>query len=110
MRWQDLLDHLITVEGECMEENYGAGRALNESDEECNTGIRQGYAELLKVRSILMAAPEMLAALRLADNALDYAQAQVDSERDAAALRSWRRDVQRAIASAVGTKEMPVRQ
>lgn len=102
MKWQDLLDHLITVEGECMEENYGKGRALNEADEERNAGIRKGYAELLKVRSVLMAAPEMLAALYLAGNALDYAQAQVDSERDAVAIRSWRRDVNRAIAKAEG--------
>lgn len=59
---------------------------------------------------LVAAAPKLLAALRLADNALDYAQAQVDSERDAAALRSWRRDVQRAIASAEDTEETPVRQ
>lgn len=59
---------------------------------------------------LIAAAPDMLNALQLADNALDYAQAQVDSERDAAALRSWRRDVQRAIALATGTPETTVRQ
>lgn len=59
---------------------------------------------------LIAAAPDMLKALQLADNALDYAQAQVDSERDAAALRSWRRDVQRAIAIATGTQETTVRQ
>ena len=41
-------------------------------------------------------------ALKVADTALDFAQAQVDSERDANQLRGWRRDVQKAIAEAEG--------
>jgi hypothetical protein len=49
---------------------------------------------------LVAAAPAMLKALHLADSALDYAQAQVDSERDAVAIRSWRRDIQAAIAQA----------
>lgn len=98
MRWQDLLDHLIIVEGECMEENYGVGRGLNESDEECHAGIRKGYAELLKVRNILMAAPELLKALKVAADAIDYGQAQVDSEEDRYRLRKWLVQVKRVIA------------
>lgn len=60
MTWAQLLDHLITVEGECMEENYGKGRALNDADEECNAGIRKAYQSLLKVKPSLMAAPDLL--------------------------------------------------
>ena len=39
----------------------------------------------------------LLAALKVADMALDFAQAQVDSERDANQLRGWRREIQKAI-------------
>lgn len=54
---------------------------------------------------LIAAAPELLAALKVADDALDFAQAQVNSERDANQLRGWRRDVQRAIATAEGRGE-----
>jgi hypothetical protein len=64
--WKGLLDHLIIVEGECMEENYGEGRATNEMDEECNAGIRKAYAQLVAVQPVLLAAPELLEALRSA--------------------------------------------
>lgn len=53
---------------------------------------------------LVAAAPDMLKALYLANASLDYAQAQVDSERDAVAIRSWRRDIQAAIAKATGTE------
>jgi hypothetical protein len=49
---------------------------------------------------LMAAAPEMLAALRIADDALDFAQAQVDSERDRQRLLHWRTLVQNAISLA----------
>jgi hypothetical protein len=52
---------------------------------------------------LLAAAPEMLAALRIADNALDYAQAQVDSDSDRERLLHWRTQVQNAISLTEGT-------
>jgi hypothetical protein len=52
---------------------------------------------------LIASAPDLLAALKVADMALDFAQAQVDSERDANQLRGWRRDVQKAIAEAEGS-------
>jgi hypothetical protein len=54
---------------------------------------------------LVAAAPELLAALKVADMALDFAQAQVDSERDANQLRGWRREIQKAIAKAEGRGE-----
>ena len=54
---------------------------------------------------LMAAAPEMLAALAVADMALDFAQAQVDSERDANQLRGWRREIQKAINKAEGRGE-----
>lgn len=102
MTWGELLDHMITVEGECMEENYGKGRALNDADEECNAGIRRAYASLLKVKPALMAAPELLAALREAYAALDFAQAQVDSEADRMHLTRCRRKIKPIIDQAEG--------
>jgi hypothetical protein len=53
-------------------------------------------------RPLIAAAPDLLAALKVADMALDFAQAQVDSERDAIQLRGWRREVQKAINKAEG--------
>lgn len=50
--------------------------------------------------SLIAAAPELLAALRIADDALDFAQAQVDSERDRQRLLHWRKQVQDAISLA----------
>jgi hypothetical protein len=49
---------------------------------------------------LMAAAPEMLAALRIADDALDYAQAQVDSDSDRERLLHWRTQVQNAISLA----------
>jgi|LakMenEpi03Aug12_release.lakeMendotaPanAssembly.Ray.scaffolds.fasta_scaffold198479_3 hypothetical protein len=81
--WKGLLDHLIIVEGECMEENYGKGRASNEMDEECNAGIRKAYAQLVKVQPVLMAAPELLAALKLCKQALkNYIDSGYDEDED----------------------------
>ena len=51
---------------------------------------------------LIAAAPDMLDALRTADDALDYAQAQVDSERDRERLLHWRTRVQNVIALAEG--------
>jgi hypothetical protein len=52
--------------------------------------------------NLIAAAPELLAALRIADDALDYAQAQIDSERDRKRLLHWRTQVQNAISLAEG--------
>jgi hypothetical protein len=51
---------------------------------------------------LLAAAPAMLDALRVAHDALDYAQAQVDSENDAYQLRKWRVQIGRVIQMAEG--------
>ena len=51
---------------------------------------------------LIAAAPEMLAALRIAADALDYAQAQVDSASDRQRLLHWRTQVQNAISLAEG--------
>jgi hypothetical protein len=51
---------------------------------------------------LIAAAPDLLDTLRLADDALDYAQAQVDSESDRERLRHWRTRVQNVIALAEG--------
>lgn len=51
---------------------------------------------------LMAMAPGLLVALRVAHDALDYAQAQVDSEADAYRLRKWRVEIGRAIAKAEG--------
>jgi hypothetical protein len=51
-----------------------------------------------RLARLIAAAPEMLAALRIADDALDYAHAQVDSDRDRQRLLHWRTQVQNAIS------------
>ena len=54
---------------------------------------------------LIAAAPELLAALHVAADALDYAQAQVDSENDAHNLRVRLVQVKRVIAKAEGREE-----
>lgn len=49
---------------------------------------------------LIAAAPELLAALKVAANAIDYGQAQVDSEEDRYKLRTWLVQVKRVIAKA----------
>ena len=68
------------------------------------------HAEVQANANLMAASPEMLAALRIAEDALDYAQAQVDSERDRKRLLHWRTQVQNAISLAEGThgKERPL--
>jgi hypothetical protein len=56
-------------------------------------------------RPLIAAAPELLAALHVAADALDYAQAQVDSENDAHNLRVRLVRVKRVIAKAEGRSE-----
>lgn len=51
---------------------------------------------------LMAAAPELLATLHIAADALDYAQAQVDSENDAHNLRVRLVQVKRVIAKAEG--------
>jgi len=54
---------------------------------------------------LIASAPELLAALHIAADALDYAQAQVDSENDAHNLRVRLVQVKRVIAKAEGKGE-----
>lgn len=64
--------------------------------------VDEGDDEMLADARLIAAAPDMLDALRTADDALDYAQAQVDSESDRERLRHWRTRVQNVIALAEG--------
>jgi hypothetical protein len=52
--------------------------------------------------ALLLAAPELLAALKVAADAIDYAQAQVDSENDRHNLLVRLAQVKRVIAKAEG--------
>jgi hypothetical protein len=54
---------------------------------------------------LIAAAPDLLAALKVAADGLDFAQAQVDSENDAHQLRKWLVQVKRVIAKAEGRAE-----
>lgn len=54
---------------------------------------------------LIAAAPELLAALKLAADAIDYAQAQVDSENDRHNLLVRLAQVKRVIAKAEGRGE-----
>jgi hypothetical protein len=51
---------------------------------------------------LIAAAPELLETLKVAANAIDYGQAQVDSEEDRYKLRKWLVQVKRVIAKAEG--------
>jgi hypothetical protein len=51
---------------------------------------------------LIAAAPELLEALKVAANAIDYGQAQVDSEEDRYKLRKWLVQVRRVIYKAEG--------
>ena len=53
-------------------------------------------------RRLIEAAPELLETLKVASNAIDYGQAQVDSEEDRYRLRKWLVQVKRVIARAEG--------
>ena len=64
----------------------------------CGAGSDKARAD--RLAKVIAAAPELLAALRIADDALDFAQAQVDSERDRRRLLHWRTQVQNAISLA----------
>ena len=64
--------------------------------------VDEDDAEMLADARLIAAAPELLAALRLAVDALDYAQAQVDSASDRQRLLHWRTQVQNAISLAEG--------
>lgn len=49
------------------------------------------------VTRLIACAPAMLAALRLADDALDFSQAQVDNDRDRERLVEWRRQIRTVL-------------
>lgn len=99
--WKGLLDHLIIVEGECMEENYGKGCGANDSDEECNAGIRKAYAQLVKVQPVLMAAPELLTGLQAAVESLVELAQYEEAAKDMVAT-GWFDNAVKAIAKAKG--------
>jgi hypothetical protein len=63
---------------------------------------KQGQREAAANARLIAAAPELLAALHISADALDYAQAQVDSENDAHNLRVRLVQVKRVIAKAEG--------
>jgi hypothetical protein len=55
---------MMIIEKEHIEENYREGRALNEVDEENNAETRRDFASLQAMLPVLLAAPELLAALK----------------------------------------------
>jgi hypothetical protein len=85
------------VNGDCIEADGPEG------PRDLTVAMVVPFREERQANAALMAsAPELLAALRIADEALDYAQAQVDSERDRKRLLHWRTQVQNAISLAEG--------
>jgi len=62
--WAKFLNGMIEVERDCLEENYGEGRAQNEMDEENNAETRRDFASLQAMLPVLLAAPELLEALK----------------------------------------------
>jgi hypothetical protein len=62
--WARFLKQMMIIESECIEENYGEGRGLNDSDEENNAETRRDFASLQAMLPTLLAAPDLLAALR----------------------------------------------
>jgi hypothetical protein len=85
---------MVIVEGECMEESYGAGRALNDADEEMNAKTRKDFAELRAMMPVLLAAPELLEVLERCNDRWDDAD-----EEDNPALGQA---IRAAIAKATG--------
>ena len=73
----------------CVRGNHDDGSPLTCDEMECNLNL-------------LAAAPELLAALREAYAALDFAQAQVDSEADRMHLTRCRRKIKPVIDRAEG--------
>jgi hypothetical protein len=68
--WARFLKQMMIVESECIEENYGEGRGLNDSDEENNAETRRDFASLQAMLPTLLAAPELLAACKQLHNCL----------------------------------------
>jgi len=61
-------------------------------------GAASDKARADRLARLIASAPALLTALRIADNALDYAHAQVDSDGDRERLLHWRTQVQNAIS------------
>ena len=78
------------------------GKSLVVWSDSCGLTVAEARRSVDDAR-LIASAPDLLAALKVADMALDVAQAQVDSERDAHQLRGWRREVQTAINKAEGS-------
>jgi len=64
--------------------------------------IAADYVSSKRLAVLFAASAAMMDALRIADDALDYAQAQVEDERDRQRLLHWRAQVQSALALAEG--------
>lgn len=64
MPWDEYLKFMVEVEKENVAENYRVGRAATGADEELNRDTRIGFEGLQSMMPTLLAAPEMLAALR----------------------------------------------
>jgi hypothetical protein len=65
-----------------------------------NQGIAFVVGQSLPNARLIAAAPQLLEACRLAADALDFAQAQVESESDRTLLTGWLYTVRQAIAAA----------
>jgi len=64
MTWDRYLQFLMEVEEENIAEDYRAGRAMNAADEEMNRDVREGFDNLKAVLPTLLAAPDLLNALK----------------------------------------------
>ena len=64
MKWDEHLQFLVQLEAENIAEEYRPGRAMNDVDEEMNAEIRQSFQALQDKMPVLLAAPQLLAALK----------------------------------------------
>jgi hypothetical protein len=82
--WQRYLKSMVEIEEEHVAEDYRAGRGLNDTDEKDNAVIRREFAELKAAMPMILAAQQMLDALREAKAELIdlYSAAYPDDEGD----------------------------
>lgn len=72
MPWDEYLRFLLKVEECNVEENYRIGRAANDADEEMYKATREGFAALQAMMPVILAAPDLLAALKFAANVMQH--------------------------------------
>jgi len=83
MTWDQYLQFLMEVEKENVDENYRVGRAANGADEELNRDTRIGFANLQAMMPTLLAAPDLLSALKMCKQALkNYIDSGYDEDED----------------------------